>query len=147
VTGARERLVAEVGVEIGALLAGARAVTSAAASAFIADHPKLKPMSFHVARWLHSFGAAQPTEIASGLGLDKGALSRVLSDLEGARLITKRPNPQDGRAFAVVLTAAGTKRLARALEKKGAELTHRLARFEDDELGVLAALLRRLNEP
>ncbi|WP_164002282.1 MarR family winged helix-turn-helix transcriptional regulator [Pyxidicoccus caerfyrddinensis] len=146
-TGARDRLEAEVGVEIGALLAGARAVTNAAASAFIADHPELKPMSFHVARWLHSFGAAQPTEIASGLGLDKGALSRVLLGLKGARLITKRPSPHDGRAFTVVLTAAGTKLLARSLEGKGAELKHRLARFEDDELDTLAALLRRLNEP
>jgi DNA-binding MarR family transcriptional regulator len=145
VSRARERLVAQVGAEISGLLAGARAVTNEAAMAFIADRPTLRPSAFHVARWLRSFGPARPTEIAVGLGLDKGALSRVLADLEGAGLVDKRPHPDDGRALAVALTRTGEKRLVRVLAEKGAELTHRLARFDEDELVELAALLHRLN--
>ena len=45
--------------------------------------------------------------------MDKGALSRLLSDLEEAA-------PDDGRAIAVALTHAGEKRLARVLADKGA---------------------------
>ncbi len=79
--------------------------------------------------------------------MDKGALSRVLADLEQAGLVDKQPHPDDGRAIAVALTRAGEKRLARVLAEKGTELTERLARFDDDELVMLTALLHRLNEP
>lgn len=142
---ARKQLVAQVGAEIGALLADARVVTNRAAVAFAADLPGLRPASFHVARFLRSSGPARPTEIAVGLDVDKGALSRSISDLEEAGLLARRPHPDDGRAVAVALTDAGEKRLARVLADKGAELTDRLARFDDGELVTLASLLRRLN--
>jgi DNA-binding MarR family transcriptional regulator len=147
VSRARKQLVAQVGAEIGALLADARVVTNRAAVAFAADLPGLRPAAFHVARFLRSSGPARPTEIAVGLDVDKGALSRSLSDLEEAGLLTKRPHPDDGRAIAVALTHAGEKHLARVLADKGAELTDRLARFDDGELVTLASLLHRLNEP
>ncbi|APR75290.1 Transcriptional regulator, MarR family protein [Minicystis rosea] len=144
---ARKRLVMQVGTELGKLIAGARAVTNRAAVAFAADAPGLQPAAFHVARSLRSSGPARPTELAAELDMDKGALSRLISNLEDAGLVAKRPHPDDGRAIAVALTHAGEQRLARVLADKGAELTDRLARFDDDELMTLANLLRRLNEP
>lgn len=143
---ARQQLVARVGAELGELLAGARAVTNRAAMAFVVDVPGLRPAAFHVARALRSSGPARPTELAAALDMDKGALSRLLSDLESAGLVTKGPHPDDGRAIAVALTHEGEQRVARALTDKGTELTHRLACFDDGELVALAGLLRRLNE-
>ena len=143
--GKRERLVAQVGGEIGVLLAGARAVTNEAALAFVEGQPALRPAAFHVARWLHSFGAARSTEVAVGLGMDKAALSRILADLEAVGFVVKRPHPVDGRALAVALTGRGKDRLARVLTEKGVKLNDRLARFDNDELTALAALLHRLN--
>jgi len=143
----RKQLVAQVGTEIGELVAGARAVTNRAAVAFAADLPGLRPAAFHVARFLRSSGPTRPTELAAGLDLDKGALSRLLSDLEAAGLVAKRPHPEDGRAIAVALTRAGETRLARVLADKGAELTDRLTRYDERELTLLAGLLHRLNEP
>ena len=143
----RKQLVAQVGAEIGQLIAGARAVTNRAAVAFASDLPGLRPAAFHVARLLRSSGPARLTELATELDLDKGALSRLLSDLEVAGLVAKRPHHGDGRAIAVALTRAGETRLARVLADKGAELTDRLSRYEESELAVLAGLLHRLNEP
>jgi DNA-binding MarR family transcriptional regulator len=138
-------LIAEVSAELGALLAGARAVTNYAAAAFVEDRPGLRPSAFHVARWLHSFGAARPTEIALALGMDKASVSRLIADLVSAGLVEKRPHPEDARSLAVALTPAGKRRLGRALKSKGAELTRRLDAFEDDELATLAGLLHRLS--
>jgi len=60
-------------------------------------------------------------------------------------LVEKRPRPEDARSLAVTLTSLGNKRLSRALESKGAELTRRLDGFEEHELSTLAGLLHRLN--
>ena len=143
---ARERLVTQVGAEIGALLAGARAVTNEAAAAFVEGRPELQPAAFHVARWLHSFGPARSTEIGRGLGMDKAAVSRLVAELVASGIAEKRAHPDDARSLAVTLTRGGEKRLARALAAKGAELVRRLAAFEDGELATLAVLLHRLNE-
>jgi DNA-binding MarR family transcriptional regulator len=142
----RTRLVTQVGAEIGALVAGARAVTNEAATAFVEGRAKLQPAAFHIARWLHSFGPARSTEIASRLGMDKAAVSRLVAELVSAGVVEKRDDPDDARSLALALTHVGEKRLARALATKGAALTHRLAVFEDDELATFVALLRRLNE-
>jgi DNA-binding MarR family transcriptional regulator len=140
----RRGLITKVGVELGAVLASARAVTNDAAAAFVEDCPALRPAAFHVARWLHSFGAARPTEIAAALGMDKAALSRLVADLVGAGFVEKRPHPDDARSIAVTLTRSGTQSVARALKTKGAALIERLATFDDDELATLAGLLNRL---
>ena len=140
----RRRLVAEVGVELGALLASARTVTNEAAAAFVEDRPGLRPATFHVARWLHSFGSARPSEIAVALDMDKAALSRLVADLASAGLVEKRPHQGDARSVEVALTRLGVGRVTRALENKGAALTQRLKVFDDDELTTLARLLHRL---
>jgi DNA-binding MarR family transcriptional regulator len=142
----REQLVTQVGAEIGALFAGARAVTNRAAAAFAQDQPGLRPAAFHVARWLHSFGPARSTEIARSLGMDKAAVSRLVAELVSAGIAEKRDHPDDARSLAVALTRVGEKRLTRVLAAKGAELAHRLEAFEDGELTTLALLLHRLNE-
>ena len=144
----RKQLVAQVGAEIGRLIAGARAVTNRAAVADAADLPWLRPATCSTSRAsCAQAGPRAPPRSPSGSTWDKGALSRLLSDLEAAGLVAKRPHPEDGRASAVALTPAGEKRLAGVLADKGAELTDRLARFDEGELAALASLLRRLNEP
>lgn len=141
----RTRLVADVGAELSALVAGARSVTSHAAAAFIDGADALSPSAFHVARWIDAFGAATSTAIGTGLGMDKAAVSRSISQLEGARLVVRTAHPEDARAHVVSLTREGTLRLRRVLGAKGAELDARLARFDDEELRTLASLLQRLN--
>ena len=47
------------------------------------------------------------------LGSTKGTISQTLNALERKRLIARRPDPRDGRAFTIELTAAGQDQLGR----------------------------------
>jgi DNA-binding MarR family transcriptional regulator len=83
------------------------------------------------------------SELADHLGLDKSTISGLVSRAEKRRLIERAPNPADGRAVDVFLTAAGSElagrgaaQVARALSPMTGELTAGQAR-------QLTALLER----
>jgi DNA-binding MarR family transcriptional regulator len=83
------------------------------------------------------------SELADHLGLDKSTISGLVSRAEKRRLIELAPNPADGRAVDVFLTAAGSElagrgaaQVARALSPMTGELTAGQAR-------QLTALLER----
>jgi len=113
----RVLLVARVGGGLQALLAGARAVTAAAAADFAGS--SLQPATFHIARWLDAHGPARSNDVALGVGMDKSAVSRLLKELETRRLVQRGDDDTDKRAKFVSLTAMGRKRLQRALAGKG----------------------------
>ncbi len=138
-------LVERVGRGLQALLAGARAVTAAAAADFAGD--ALQPASFHIARCLDAHGPMRSNDLALGVAMDKSAVSRLLNELEAQQLVQRGDDADDKRAKVVSLTAAGRKRLQRALVGKGRALDERLASFDDEDLGAFAALLERLNTP
>ena len=84
------------------------------------------------------------SELADHLGLDKSTISGLVSRAEQRGLLGRAPNPADGRAVDVFLTAAGTEfaergaaQLARALSPMTSELTSAQGR-------QLTALLERL---
>jgi DNA-binding MarR family transcriptional regulator len=83
------------------------------------------------------------SELAGYLGLDKSTISGLVSRAEKRRLIERAPNPADGRAVDVFLTAEGSElagrgaaQVARALSPMTGELTAGQAR-------QLTALLER----
>jgi DNA-binding MarR family transcriptional regulator len=53
------------------------------------------------------------TALTAFLGSTKGTISQTLNALERKRLIARRPDPRDGRAFTIELTAAGQDQLGR----------------------------------
>jgi DNA-binding MarR family transcriptional regulator len=75
------------------------------------------------------------SELADHLGLDKSTISGLVSRAEKRRLIERAPNPADGRAVDVFLTAEGSElagrgaaQVARALSPMTGELTAGQAR-------------------
>lgn len=50
---------------------------------------------------------ASHRELVAALGMTKGAVSKVAHSLEQKKLISRTPDPQDGRAEVLSLTAAG----------------------------------------
>jgi DNA-binding MarR family transcriptional regulator len=87
------------------------------------------------------------SELAGHLGLDKSTISGLVSRAEKRRLIERAPNPADGRAVDVFLTAAGIElagrgaaQIAQALSPMTGELTAAQAR-------QLTTLLERLLWP
>ncbi|WP_329410376.1 MarR family transcriptional regulator [Nocardia vinacea] len=103
-------------------------------------------MSF-VAYTMLSYVAGRPDPTASDLAqrynLEKSTVSRQLSDLEGAGLLRKVPNPGQPRTKLLELTSAGRQYLAhiRSHQRKG--LDERLRDWSDGDINRFAELFQR----
>ena len=76
-------------------------------------------------------------------------MTRVVAALVEAGLVTRTPDPEDGRVAWVRLTPAGAKLLDRSRRRKEAYLAKALGRLEPREVAVLedaAVILERLTE-
>src|SRR6266511_2577357 len=89
-------------------------------------------------------GLATPSELARYTGLTSGATTAMLDRLEKARLIERRPNPQDRRGTLIVLTNERTKELD-AMFASGREAIDRLtSSYSENELELISNYFRRL---
>jgi DNA-binding MarR family transcriptional regulator len=75
------------------------------------------------------------SELADYLGLDKSTISGLVDRAEKRGLLARAPNPADGRAVDVFITAAGaelarrgSEQITRALSSMTGQLTHAEAR-------------------
>jgi len=84
-------------------------------------------------------------KLAQHLGVDRTVMTYLLDKLENARLIERRPDPQDRRARQIVATASGRERLE-DLDRRLQAAEHNVLSGLDSEADRLAfrALLRRL---
>jgi DNA-binding MarR family transcriptional regulator len=85
-----------------------------------------------------------PTEINQAVMRTSGAITHTLHGLEYAGLISRVPNPSDGRSTHVQLTDAGRDLLARVGPEHLANERRMLAPLTVDEQAELAGLLRKL---
>jgi DNA-binding MarR family transcriptional regulator len=138
----RSDALAELGMELSAMLAAARAF--AAETAVLFD-PPLSSAAFQIVQWLHGAGPMRSMQIADGLAMDRSALSRVLKQLAQAGLVDAHVDPQDGRATVYMLTEVARARMNDALALKGMRYEQRLAAWSNADICQLTELLRRLN--
>ncbi|MEE1621290.1 MarR family winged helix-turn-helix transcriptional regulator [Zafaria sp. J156] len=83
-------------------------------------------------------------ELGERLQLDPGTLSPLLKRLEASGYVERKRRPEDGRALAVVPTAAGIA-LRRDAERVPVEMMRRLG-MSVEELASLHRLMNRLAE-
>lgn len=84
-------------------------------------------------------------DLANSLLLTASGVTRLLDGLERSGLVARQACPSDARASYSVLTDAGKARLSEASKAHIASVRALLEeRFEDEELGQLAAMLDRL---
>ena len=57
------------------------------------------------------------TSIGPIMGLESNSISRILNSMENKNLITRRPNPADGRGILISLTKLGLKKRMIVIEK------------------------------
>ena len=57
------------------------------------------------------------TSIGPIMGLESNSISRILNSMENKNLITRRPNPADGRGILILLTKLGLKKRMIVIEK------------------------------
>lgn len=93
--------------------------------------------------------AVQPerrqSALAEAIGTDKPTMSRLVQELEEAGLVERSPDPSDGRAQLVRLTAEGEERMTRVLERRRGIYESRLDDWSAEDLDQMAGVLARYN--
>jgi DNA-binding MarR family transcriptional regulator len=133
----------ELGQELNALLSASRALTERTAAAF---HPDLQPAAFHLARWLYAYGAANPSNLAEAVAMDRSSTSNLIGRMKRLGLVESVPDPDDRRAIRVSLTAAGTARVREALDLRGASFFDRTESWATADLKRFAELMHEFNK-
>ncbi|WP_405648489.1 MarR family winged helix-turn-helix transcriptional regulator [Streptomyces sp. NBC_00019] len=108
-------------------------------------HPDLESAAYGLLVRLEESGQQRATELAAYIGVGKATMSRQLRALETLGLVTRAPDPADGRAWLVELTAEGRSRVGRVRNARRARYAGRLADWNPREVSELARLLHELN--
>lgn len=90
-----------------------------------------------VLRLLFGSPGVAPASLIASLGMTKGAVSKIVTRLEQAGWVGRIADPDDGRAQAIVLTAAGRRlvpRLAALADRNDARFFGHLTQDQRDAL-------------
>ncbi|MFF8613095.1 MarR family winged helix-turn-helix transcriptional regulator [Streptomyces sp. NPDC015350] len=108
-------------------------------------HPELESAAYGLLVRLESAGRQRATDLATYFGVGKATMSRQLRALEGLGLVAREPDPADGRAFLVHLTAEGLARYRSVRDARRERYVRKLDDWDRAEVAELARLLHQLN--
>jgi DNA-binding MarR family transcriptional regulator len=108
-------------------------------------HPDLNAVSYSVLTNLADTGPKRATEIADTFAIDKGAVSRQVQQLVDLDLVDRTPDPNDGRASILQLSALGRSRLDAVNRNRRKFLDDRLAEWSAADLSDFVGWLSRYN--
>lgn len=128
--------------ELGVFMRRARAAADRLSRAV---HPELDSGAYGLLIYLRDHGVARPSDLAGFVGVGKATISRQVKVLEDLGLIERRPDPADGRAHLLALTAEGTRRLDAVRSARTEHFHRRLSTWPEEDVRMLATLLARLN--
>jgi DNA-binding MarR family transcriptional regulator len=108
-------------------------------------HPDLDAPAYSLLMWLSNAGEARLTDLANAFGVGKATLSRQVQLLERLDLITREPDPSDGRSQLLRVTPSAGSRLRRIRQDRQ-QLFHRLLEpWPAAEVEQLGQLLGKFN--
>lgn len=113
------------------------------ADAVIADVPG-GPRGYHVLTAATRPDPLSQAAIAQEIGLDRTVMTYLVDDLEGAGLLTRRPDPRDRRARLLELTPAGERCIAAVEQRLAVVEDHVLHGLPDEDRYALRCLLQRV---
>lgn len=128
--------------EIGVLM---RRVRRAVAERAREVHPDLLPAGYLVLAQVHEDGRTRASDLGCTLQLDKGAVSRTVQHLLDLGLLDRAPDPDDGRATLLSVSALGRRRFRAVDEQRRRALQDRFTSWSSDDLLSVSATLRRYN--
>ncbi|MFD0338535.1 MarR family winged helix-turn-helix transcriptional regulator [Streptomyces sp. NPDC127117] len=108
-------------------------------------HPELESAAYGLLVRLESAGQQRATDLAAYFGVGKATMSRQLRALEDLGLVAREPDPADGRAFLVRLTAEGLVRYRSVRDARRERYVRKLDDWDRAEVAELARLLHHLN--
>jgi DNA-binding MarR family transcriptional regulator len=104
----------------------------------LASVQKLNSSALSVLHSLSRGGVMRLTDLLATEQVKQPALTRLVSKLEAAGLVSRRPDPGDGRAALLSLTAAGEMVVQSRHADRVAKLARLTGRLDDHERAVLA---------
>lgn len=141
------------GVDVAALVAMLRlARVGQLAEAFwqeLLERYELTPSELDVLGALRAAGrpyTLRPSQLYAPLRRSSGGMTKILARLEARGLVTRMPNPEDGRSRPVVLSARGVALHDRVLRGSAAAAAGLLGGMAEDERAGLGETLPRLLE-
>lgn len=108
-------------------------------------HPDLSATNYWILAALKQGGATRASFLVEEFDLDKGAVSRYVSQLATLGLITREQDPSDGRAQLISLTDLGEAKLDAVVNDRREDLASQFNQWADQELHSLATLMQRYN--
>jgi DNA-binding MarR family transcriptional regulator len=136
-------LISDVEQEITVFIRRGRAVSGEMAREI---HPDLDLHAYGLLHRLTEVGPCRPSDLAAHFGIGKGTTSRQLACLESLGLVSRQPDPHDGRAHLLGLTEEGRTRLDRVRAIRQLRMRQRMATWPQDDIAEFARLLNRFNQ-
>ena len=93
---------------------------------------------------MHFFNINRPSDICKSLGVDGGAVTRMLDRLEKKELITRSPDPNDRRSLLIAVTDKGREVIDRAMPLAVNAQKELVSALTDDEIQQLKVILRKI---
>jgi DNA-binding MarR family transcriptional regulator len=128
--------------ELGVLIRRVKRVIGERARAV---HPDLQPASYLMLTYLAAEGPQRSSVVSERFNVDKGAISRQVQHLMDLGLVDRTPDPDDGRASLVAVSAAAQERMEGVAAKRREWVDERLADLPDSDLETFVRLLSRYN--
>lgn len=107
------------------------------------DGDRLDPGTFWLLKTISGSGPLRVTALAASTNLDTSTVSRHVAQLDRSGLVERTPDPVDGRAHRVQLTAAGRQLLHDAFSRRQELLRRALESWHPDDIAHLDRLLGR----
>jgi DNA-binding MarR family transcriptional regulator len=109
-------------------------------------HPELQSTGYLMLAWVAEEGPARASRLADHFHVDKAAISRQLQQLQDLGLVTRTPDPADGRATLVSATEEAVTRLEEITVARRRMLDDRLGDWSAEDLDEFARMLARYNK-
>lgn len=108
-------------------------------------HPDLNATAYYLLAALTTMGPSRASTLAEIFELDKGAVSRLVHQLQSLDLVARTPDPGDGRASILEATERAHQRLDEVSAEGRRHLAEKLESWEPGELEQLLQSLGRYN--
>lgn len=108
--------------------------------------PGQSPLELELLRAVTEAGEIRASDLASQLLVTKTSISRYVNAMLKERLLLQRPDPSDGRATLLSVSAGGRRALAQREARRAAMLDELCQDWPEHEVATLTRLLQRLNE-
>ena len=138
----RAETIRELEQEVAVLIRRVRRVVGVRARAV---HDSLQPAAYLILSYVVESGPVRASAIVEHFDIDKGAVSRQVAHLIELGLVERTPDPEDGRATLLTVTAEGTRRMQDVGARRRRLLDERLGEWSEKELDAFVRQLARYN--